>query len=160
MDSQATDDPIPSSPLFSTSTNPVHLTRDASDLRCVLARVADGCALLVIGIGLLAMAGWLFGIDLLTRVLPDLESMKFNTRPLLRALWSGAMVARTAGSADRARRAGCLDWRAHADGISVGARPWNRSALCPRSSRGARSRRDVCRRLQPSVSCSPARRSG
>jgi hypothetical protein len=45
----------------------------------VLARVADGCALAVIGIGLLAMAGWLFGIEPLTRVLPHLQSMKFNT---------------------------------------------------------------------------------
>jgi PAS domain S-box-containing protein len=55
------------------------LTQAASDQHPVLRRVADGCALAVIGIGLLAMAGWLFGIDLLTRVLPHLQSMKLNT---------------------------------------------------------------------------------
>jgi len=44
-----------------------------------LSRVADGCALLTAAVGLLAVAGWLLGIDPLKRVLPGLAAMKFNT---------------------------------------------------------------------------------
>ncbi len=44
-----------------------------------LPRVADGCALLTAAVGLLAVAGWLLGIDPLKRVLPGLAAMKFNT---------------------------------------------------------------------------------
>ena len=57
---------------------PPGFSREAStDTR--LSRVADGCALLTAAVGLLAVAGWLLGIDPLKRVLPGLAATKFNT---------------------------------------------------------------------------------
>jgi PAS domain S-box-containing protein len=44
-----------------------------------LPRIADACALLTATIGLLAMAGWLFGIDALKRVLPGFVPMTFSS---------------------------------------------------------------------------------
>jgi hypothetical protein len=73
MGGDATGNSIPSAPLPSARTGDVNLTPAAPGPDRVLARVADGCALAVIGIGLLAMAGWLFGIEPLTRVLPHLQ---------------------------------------------------------------------------------------
>jgi PAS domain S-box-containing protein len=43
------------------------------------SRVASGCALAVMALGLVVMAGWLLGIESIKRVLPGLASMKFNT---------------------------------------------------------------------------------
>ena len=42
-------------------------------------RLADGCALALMALGLTVMAGWWLGIDPLKRVMPGLASMKFNT---------------------------------------------------------------------------------
>jgi PAS domain S-box-containing protein len=44
-----------------------------------LNRLANRCALAVMVIALLVMAGWLFGIDPLKRPLPHLDTIKFNT---------------------------------------------------------------------------------
>ena len=44
-----------------------------------LSRVATGCALGVMSLGLAVMAGWMLGIEPLKHVLPQLASMKFNT---------------------------------------------------------------------------------
>lgn len=43
------------------------------------SRLADGCALALMALGLAVMAGWWLGIDPLKRVMPGLASMKFNT---------------------------------------------------------------------------------
>jgi len=57
---------------------PPSFSREAST-NTRLSRVVDGCALLTAAVGLLAVAGWLLGIDPLKRVLPGLAAMKFNT---------------------------------------------------------------------------------
>ena len=44
-----------------------------------LGRVATGCALAVMLLGLAVMIGWLLGIEPLKRLLPQLTTMKFNT---------------------------------------------------------------------------------
>ncbi len=44
-----------------------------------LSRVTTGCALAVMALGLAVMAGWLLGIEPLTRVVPQFATMKFNT---------------------------------------------------------------------------------
>ncbi|MFN0080410.1 MAG: PAS domain S-box protein [Prosthecobacter sp.] len=43
-----------------------------------LSRVATCCALLVLALGIAVMAGWLFEIERLKRLLPQLATMKFN----------------------------------------------------------------------------------
>ena len=42
------------------------------------SRLADGCALVVMALGLVVVAGWLLDIEPLKRVLPGFASMKFN----------------------------------------------------------------------------------
>ena len=44
-----------------------------------LGRVATGCALAVMVLGLAVMVGWLLGIEPPKRLLPQLTTMKFNT---------------------------------------------------------------------------------
>ena len=50
--------------------------RSSSDSQ--LGRVATGCALAVMVLGLAVMVGWLLGIEPLKRLLPQLTTMKFN----------------------------------------------------------------------------------
>ena len=45
----------------------------------ILIKLTNRCALLVMFIGLLGICGWLLGIDFLTRLSPQFQSMKFNT---------------------------------------------------------------------------------
>ena len=47
--------------------------------RLRLARVADACGLIVAGLGLSVVVGWLFDLEPLKRVLPSFASMKLNT---------------------------------------------------------------------------------
>ncbi len=51
----------------------------ASRLETRLARIADRCAVVVFGVGVLVVVGWIFGVVALQRVLPGQASMKFNT---------------------------------------------------------------------------------
>lgn len=43
------------------------------------SRVATGCALAVMALGLAVMVGWLLDVELFKRIAPPLASMKFNT---------------------------------------------------------------------------------
>ena len=57
----------------------------------LLSRIADGCALVVAVTALVVMAGWVAGYETVKRILPQLESMKFNAALGLllaaKALW-------------------------------------------------------------------------